>query len=115
MANYTYNYQIKSVDSTTKTMVVEYDPNDVSLTTMSLNIPVPDAGTVLEDWINKYAPQSQWEREANLHPNPESLIGLSGTLTTDRIVIDPAVVNSESGDQSVVENLTATPANTVNL
>lgn len=115
MANYTYNYEIKSVDSVTQTMVVEYDPTDNSLTNISLNIPVPDAGAIVEDWINKYAPQSQWERETNLHPNPESLVGLSGTLTTDKTVPDPAVTNSESGDQSVVENFAATPANNVTL
>ena len=116
MTTYTYNYEIKDVDQVNKTMVVEYLPSLSDLSIVYLNIPVPTTNANVDEWVNSYAPQAQWEYQQNLLPDFSSLIGQKGTLTTSVVApIDPAETNSIAGDQTVVEGFNTVPANTVTL
>lgn len=116
MTTYTYDYEIKDVDQINKTMVVEYLPFLPELSIIYLNIPIPTTNSNIDEWVNSYAPQTQWQYQQNLLPNFSSLIGQKGTLTTSPVIpVDPAETNSIAGDQTVVEGFNTVPANTVIL
>lgn len=116
MVTYTYNYEIKDVDPVAKTMIVEYSPSLSDLSAIVLNLPIPPSNSSIDDWINSYAPQAQWQYQQNLFPDLTSLIGQTGTLTTTPVKsIDPADANSISGEQTVIEGFATVPANTVML
>lgn len=53
----TYTWVIDSKDSVTRTMTVSYTFNGV---TDTLNLPIPPASALLNQWIEQYAPVSKW-------------------------------------------------------
>lgn len=52
-----YTWKIEAVDNSARTMLVEFNKEDV--VTM-LNLPLPPADAVIGDWIDKFAPRQQW-------------------------------------------------------
>ena len=61
MSNEIYTWKIESVDADAGTMVVEFTNQDkVSL----LNLPAPDVGADLSEWVDKFAPRQQWAPKA---------------------------------------------------
>jgi hypothetical protein len=86
-----YNYTIKSVDTQTLKMVVEYSPEDSSLNTATVTIPVPDRTVDIEVHINLFAPQDQWEKEKSVHSDLQSYIGVQGNI--DPLAIAASISN----------------------
>ena len=77
MENYTY--VIKAFDVVTGNMSVQYTPANNALTEYTFNIPAPKEGVDVDEYVNNYAPQEQWEVQKN--PN-YSIIGLVGASKT---------------------------------
>lgn len=54
-----FTWKVDSVDTASRTMVVEYSHADQST---RLNIPMPDEGEDIAAWVKVYAPLYDWQR-----------------------------------------------------
>jgi hypothetical protein len=60
----TYTWEIESTDADQGTMVIMYTHAEKQT---RLNLPVPDASVDVAEWVDKFAPRSQWETRSIDH------------------------------------------------
>lgn len=83
-----FSWEIRSIDDGTKTMLVNYKPEQGE--ELMLNLSVPEKGTDINEYIAKYAPQNTWA----IKEYESVQVGQRGSVSAQEISVSPRVAGN---------------------
>lgn len=100
-----YTYEVLSVDSSNKSMLVVYKSS--GLQDITVGVRTPFTNETLDDVIRMYAPVANW-REANKEYTAPA-VGTTGALTADVNIYGQEPVIEESTEEDVADVISVNP------